>query len=84
LLKEKLTVDQLIRETGKCRKSLSIHLRAGFALRLIAEYKPKDFLKHLKNFKKDLEAPNWEDEELRLLLRIDNITIEFSRCRSTR
>jgi hypothetical protein len=72
-----LDVDELIGETRKCRGKVELCLQAGGMLQPIASYTRTDFLSRLKNFRKGLEAPNWQREELKLVLNIDKAMVEF-------
>lgn len=72
-----LTIDTLIRETEKCGKPVELRLKAGLARHTIATYEPHEFRNHLHNFRSGLEPPNWQREEVTLVLRIDDREIEF-------
>lgn len=76
-VKKPLEVDMIIRETMKCKKPIEVCLKAGGMLQPIASYTRKEFLGHLQRFRKGLEPPNRQYEELTLALNINKTIVEF-------
>jgi len=63
--------DELIAQTKKCKKPIELCLKVCGMLQPIASYPPKQFIEHLRNFRRALEAPQWQHEELTLALCIN-------------
>jgi hypothetical protein len=55
-LEKPLTVDQLIRETRRCRKPVQLSLKAGIAAQTIISYQPQEFLQQLWRFRKFMQG----------------------------
>jgi hypothetical protein len=97
-LEKPLTVDELIRETRRCRQQVQLSLKAGIAVQTITSYQPQEFLRQLWRFRRFMqrirriqrstkrkhEVPKWRNEELLLMLEIGKTHIEFRKPPSNR
>lgn len=77
--KRKLAIDGLIEETDKCKHFVGLYVSVGPATQRITLYKPKNFVKQLRKFRKVLLAHKLkpQDYEVELGLHGDRMQISF-------